>query len=98
MLTSLHDTVGKKFVVLLLNKTTEETMQIAEHIRETVLNLKIPHISSPTHEYVTISLGVAMTVPSRTMYPDELIRWRIKLYINRNKTVEIKCMLYEEES
>lgn len=89
---------GEEFVVLLLNKTTEETMQIAENIRETVLNLKIPHISSPTNESVTISLGVAIKVPTATMCPDELISMADQALYQSKQNGRNQVTLYKEES
>lgn len=38
-------------------------VQIAERLRESVMNLKIPHAYSPAGAFVTISIGVSSSVP-----------------------------------
>ena len=50
---------GEEFVFILPETSLSGAVELAEKIRRSVLNLSIPHQSSPTSEYVTISLGVA---------------------------------------
>lgn len=89
---------GEEFIVLLLNKTKEETLHFADAIRKIILDLKIPHSSSPTNEYVTVSLGVAVAIPSSTMYPDELISMADKALYQSKQNGRNQVTLYEEES
>ena len=63
-----------------------------------ILDLKIPHSSSPTNEYVTVSLGVAVAIPSSTMYPDELISMADKALYQSKQNGRNQVTLYEEES
>jgi len=57
---------GEEFVVLLPNTESEGAVLVAEKLLDKIMNLKIPHESSDVSEYVTISIGVATSMPERT--------------------------------
>lgn len=77
---------GEEFGILLLQKTEEEAYMMAEDIRKRILELKIPHSSSPTSNYVTASLGVATVDPRKIMLPNYLISIADKaLYQSKQK-------------
>jgi diguanylate cyclase (GGDEF)-like protein len=65
---------GEEFVALILGLTPEQTNRIAEECRTDVKALQIPHKDSCTYPYVTISIGVATSVPSRSESKRKLIR------------------------
>lgn len=48
---------GEEFIIFLANRCREDAIKAAEHIRQFIYELNIPHIKSP-FERVTISLGV----------------------------------------
>lgn len=58
-----HDIVsrygGEEFVVLLSEVNPASSVVIADRIKQNILDLQIPHIKSPIHEFVTVSIGVA---------------------------------------
>lgn len=56
---------GEEFVILLPNTTLEEACPVAERVREQLAQLKLPHKSSSTSDFVTLSLGIACIVPTR---------------------------------
>lgn len=62
---------GEEFIVMLLNTTEADAAVIAEEIRKKVEGLEIEN--EKTNSVITISLGVASTIPSDDMHPDELI-------------------------
>lgn len=64
---------GEEFAVILPNMDTEEALLAAEAIRANVQKLAITHVKSPVSQYVTLSLGVASTVPSLEATPAQLI-------------------------
>lgn len=64
---------GEEFAVLLKERKEEEALTLAEEIRQTILDLRIEHKSSPTHRYVSISLGVVTAIPKEDLNPNQLI-------------------------
>ena len=56
---------GEEFVVLLPGINIKGALKIADLMRQNIHDMKIPHSSSNVSEYVTISAGVASTVPER---------------------------------
>lgn len=54
---------GEEFVMVLPNTHTQGAMLLAEHVREGVQALKIAHRASTVSPFVSVSLGVATTVP-----------------------------------
>ncbi|MBD2182802.1 diguanylate cyclase [Planktothrix sp. FACHB-1355] len=57
---------GEEFAVILTNTGVEGAVSVAEKIRAEVEALKIVHATSGIGEYVTLSLGVASTMPAST--------------------------------
>ncbi|MGB3693703.1 MAG: diguanylate cyclase [Spirulinaceae cyanobacterium] len=64
---------GEEFVVILPNTNIEEAVQIAESIRQEVKSLEIPHNRSPISRVVTLSIGVASTIPQAENHPHHLV-------------------------
>ena len=64
---------GEEFVVVLPNTDKSGAMSVAEIIRTEVNGLKIIHEASKIDKYITISLGLATTIPTINSHPDELI-------------------------
>ena len=63
---------GEEFCLLLPNTDNVRALLIGEMVRETVLNLAMPHVTS-VHQHVTVSVGVACTSPSEAHAPKDLI-------------------------
>ena len=62
---------GEEFAVLLPQTSLEDACTIAERMRRSVADLRIPHAASPSGKVVTISAGVSGSTGITT--PDELI-------------------------
>jgi len=64
---------GEEFAAILPNTNIEGATVIAEVLRSGIEALRIPHASSPVSAYVTVSAGVASTVPGRNGSPEFLV-------------------------
>lgn len=64
---------GEEFVVILPNTTPNGAIYVAQQIRSKVWDLKIHHPKSGVSQYITLSLGVATTIPNYKSSPAELI-------------------------
>ncbi len=64
---------GEEFVALLPETKLGGAIAVAEGIRSAVTALNIPHASSKTAAHVTVSLGVACTVPHLDTDPATLL-------------------------
>ena len=64
---------GEEFAIVLPNKTSTEAVSIAEEIRLQIESLNIIHQASSCSEIVTLSLGVATTIPELGSSVEKLI-------------------------
>ncbi len=64
---------GEEFVVILPETSPEGALQVAERMVECVCELQLEHVYSDAAKCITVSTGVATTVPSRDSEPDQLI-------------------------
>jgi diguanylate cyclase (GGDEF)-like protein/PAS domain S-box-containing protein len=65
---------GEEFAVVLPNTNVEGALTVAKEIYNYVKELQIVHAESETSKYVTLSLGVAVTIPSLEFSYQELIK------------------------
>lgn len=63
---------GEEFCLLLPNTGAPRALEIGEMVRASVQDLAIPHATS-SHRTVTVSVGVAATLPNDTQRPGDLI-------------------------
>jgi len=63
---------GEEFCLLLPNTNALKALEIGEIVRTAVQDLRLPHATS-NHEIVTVSVGVAATLPNETQRPGDLI-------------------------
>ncbi len=54
---------GEEFVCLLPNTDSKGALKVAESLRAAIQNLRIPHVSSPVTDVITISVGVVSSNP-----------------------------------
>ena len=64
---------GEEFTLLLPSSHCEDAYRIAERLRETIMELAIPHQSSSHSGVVTISLGVACWQPPQSLDANKII-------------------------
>src|SRR5262245_51139942 len=63
---------GEEFSLLLPNTSALRAMEVGETVRTAVQELALPHATS-SHKAVTVSIGVASTVPGESQRPGDLI-------------------------
>ena len=63
---------GEEFCLLLPNTCAQKALETGETVRAAVQGLALPHITS-SYGTVTVSIGVAATLPSDTHTPGDLI-------------------------
>lgn len=85
---------GEEFVIILPETHKEGAEIIAEEIRKNIINLDIPHESSPISKNVTLSIGVTTMVPNNQHTISEFINDADKaLYeaksLGRNRTCSV---------
>ncbi|HXF83114.1 MAG TPA: diguanylate cyclase [bacterium] len=64
---------GEEFAVILSHTTLPAAITVAQKLRASVEALRIPHRASTTAAHVTISVGVATSVPERESGPSDLL-------------------------
>lgn len=64
---------GEEFAVILPNTDAPGALHLADSIRQKVQQLMIPHTASAVSEYVTLSVGVASTMPCKKFSLEALI-------------------------
>ena len=83
---------GEEFIILIANSTEEQAADIAEKLRLAIIDMRLKHEDSE-YQVVTLSLGVASTVPSNEKTLDRLIQqadnalYKAKGY-GRNRTAK----------
>jgi len=65
---------GEEFMVILPNTPLEGALKVARDIQKTLRSFKIPHEASGISQYVTLSIGIANTVPEHVYQPTTLIK------------------------
>jgi diguanylate cyclase (GGDEF)-like protein len=63
---------GEEFCLLLPNTGPQKALEIGETVRATIQGLGLPHITS-NHQAVTVSVGVAATLPNEAQRPGDLV-------------------------
>lgn len=64
---------GEEFALILPNTDMEGAIQVAQDIQTSIQDLAIPHRKSHVGEIVTVSMGVATTIPVPFVAPQMLI-------------------------
>lgn len=64
---------GEEFALILPSTSVEGALHIAQQIRQGILDLQIPHATSPTADVVTISLGVTTGTINDQTTPADLV-------------------------
>jgi two-component system chemotaxis family response regulator WspR len=66
---------GEEFVALLVDTEREGARLLAERIRERIESLHLEHRASTVAPVLTVSLGVATSLPRSAAHAEDLVRW-----------------------
>ncbi|MEA5509128.1 diguanylate cyclase [Crocosphaera sp. UHCC 0190] len=86
---------GEEFVIILSNTNSLGAEKVAQQLCLGVENLKIPHCCSQCSPYVTLSLGVATTIPTAHVSPEKLIKAADQALYQAKATGRNRYCLYE---
>jgi len=65
---------GDGFVIILLKCSIDSAIKFGENIKNEMVKLDIPHKFSKTSDWVTVSIGVSLVIPSYDIAINELVR------------------------
>jgi diguanylate cyclase (GGDEF)-like protein/PAS domain S-box-containing protein len=85
---------GEEFIVVLPNTDDKGASVVAEFLRKKVEEISIPHIGSEISHCITISLGIASTIPRIDAGPHELIEMADKALYLAKKDGRNRFKLY----
>jgi diguanylate cyclase (GGDEF)-like protein len=54
---------GEEFAIILPATDTEGAILVAQAVRRAIANLQLPHTTSDANAYVTVSIGITVTIP-----------------------------------
>jgi diguanylate cyclase (GGDEF)-like protein len=85
---------GEELAVILPNTTSNDAIAIAELIQLSIARTQIAHDRSPISKYLTLSMGVATTVPNSGRLPENLIELADEaLYAAKEQGRNRNCLL-----
>ncbi len=64
---------GEEFVILLPGAGGAQAEDLAQRCLKAIAGVALPHVSSPTADHVTFSIGIAQAVPDATRDPTSLV-------------------------
>ena len=64
---------GEEFAIILPHTSWNQAIKLAQHIQNSMLQLQLPHANSRVSQWLTLSLGIACTIPSDEISPSALI-------------------------
>ena len=88
---------GEEFIIMLPNTDKAGACRVAEKIRKNVEALQISHPYSIFHQVITISFGVAVTLPSPEETPEALVRKADKALYSAKQQGR-NCVVLAEEA
>lgn len=65
---------GEEFIVILPDTDGNGAKMLGERIRKSVEDLAIPHVTSKTAKYVTVSVGITTVYPAELVSPDQVLK------------------------
>jgi diguanylate cyclase (GGDEF)-like protein/PAS domain S-box-containing protein len=85
---------GEEFVVILPQTDSEGALQVANDMIAEVEQSRFVHVGSAVSDYVTISIGVAVTIPEFQERPQRLLENADKALYQAKETGRNRCCLF----
>lgn len=87
---------GEEFAVILPQTTVQGAITIANQILSEIDRLQIPHSQSDVSQYLTLSIGLASTIPTHQNSPQDLID-QADRFLYRAKRQGRKQIVYRDD-
>lgn len=88
---------GEEFVIILPNTNGEGATRVAQRIKSKIRGLKIEHARSDVDNQLTLSMGLATTIPNEKHSAESLIKKADKALYEAKKNGRNNYLLYEFE-
>ncbi len=89
---------GEEFALILPDTDVDDAMEIAEQIRISIEELRLPHNASHIKDIVTASFGVTTIVPKQDQTPNILVKQADKALYKAKSMGRNKVVRFETES
>jgi diguanylate cyclase (GGDEF)-like protein len=84
---------GDEFSIVLSDTRLHGALQVVERIQQAIATLQIPHQSSPTNSYITLSLGITGTIQThKKSYRDVIAIANQALYTAKARGCNTYCL------
>ena len=87
---------GEEFIVALPNTEVAGAERVARDVQDRVSRLKLVHADSPISAYVTLSMGIATTIPNADTAPADLIKQADQALYDAKKKGRNRIILFAD--
>jgi diguanylate cyclase (GGDEF)-like protein len=88
---------GEEFIVLWTENRLAEAKRVARKLRQNIVNLNIPHVTSPVAPYVTVSIGLYMMRGGSQDTPEELYEHADRALYQAKEQGRDRIVLYDSD-
>lgn len=86
---------GEEFVIVLPQTPMAGAIEVATILRQKIHALQLPHKGSPISPWVTLSLGIASTIPTSKTSWTELLNWADQALYQAKQAGRDRLMVFE---
>jgi diguanylate cyclase (GGDEF)-like protein len=88
---------GEEFIVLWTEKRLTEAKRVARKLRQNIIDLNIPHETSPVAPYITVSIGLYMMRGGSLDTPEELYQHADRALYRAKERGRDRIVLYDSD-